>query len=128
VPQRIDFLDLSVAERQATANIVGQVANHLPWERVEAVFRSLGRAEWLIVPHGEELQRALPMTSPTLLRNERAMATAIVMALELYLGEKGCETVLQFLAQRGAALDALLVHGAAVMGISERQQKGRAVL
>ena len=129
MPERIDILDLTVTERQAAARIVAAVAAHLPWERVEAVFRSIRRAEWLMVPHGEDLQRALPMTFPTLLRNERAIATSIVLALHMYcVDEESAERVIAFLAQRGAALDAILIHAAAVQCISERIVKGRAVV
>lgn len=114
--ERIDLLDLSLKERQAAARVVAAVADKMPWERVEAVFRSLGRAEWLLVPRPETLQGVLPMQSPTLLRNERVMATAILLALHMWLDDEvSSERVITYLAQRGAALDALFIHEAAAM-------------
>jgi hypothetical protein len=105
----IDLLDLTPDERAAASQIVSMISRAMPWERVEAVFASIARAEWLIVPHSETLQRALPMQSATLMRNERVWATSIVLSLNLHFGnEETAEKVITFLAQRGAALDAVL--------------------
>lgn len=126
---RIDLLDLTVPERQAAARIVDAVADKMPWERVEAVFRSLGRAEWLILPNVHPLQGVLPMQSPTLLRNERAVATAIVLALHVALDTpESAERVIEYLAQRGAALDALFIHEAAPSSTGSSSAIRRAVL
>lgn len=102
---RCSVLDLSTRERRIAARLVAEISAQMPWERVEAVFRALARAEWLMLPRAP--QRALPL-APTLLRNERIWATAIVLALHVELGEERAEAVIEALAQRGAALDVLL--------------------
>jgi hypothetical protein len=77
-----------------------------------------------MVPRAHRLQSELPMTIPTLLRNERAMAIAIVLALHMHLGdEESAEQVIQFLAQRGAAIDALFGNAAAVIQPDQQQQQ-----
>jgi hypothetical protein len=126
MPERIEYLDLTVLERQTASRLVAHMGLHLPWERVEAIFRSLQRADWLMVPQ-HRLQAELPMHTPSLLRNERRWAAAIVLALNVWLGEEeSAERVITYLAQRGAALDALLIHEAAVT--SQEQRFPRAVL
>jgi hypothetical protein len=128
--ERIELLDLNRKERQTAARVVAAVADlRLNWERVEEIFASLGRADWLIVPKSESgLLHGVFAQRPTLLRNERVIATAIVLALNVALeDEASAERVITYLAQRGAALDALFIHEAAAMG-EERNNGGRAVL
>lgn len=120
--ERIEFLDLSVPERQIAARIVAKVGERLPWERVEAVFQALGRAEWLIGTHGTLLYGSFPRQSPTLLRNERLMAAHVVFFLQVWLDdEAAAQRVIEYLAQRGAALDALFIHEAAAMSLQQRR-------
>ena len=131
--ERIDLLDLSADERRAAAKVVAAASKHTTWDRVEAVFRSLARAEWLYMPVARPLALALPYGHGSLLRHERALATSIVLTLHMYFDgdEEKTERVIEFLAQRGAALDALFIHEAAVTSMAARAinaiKEGRAI-
>jgi hypothetical protein len=100
----LEFEELTREERELAAQMITDLHQRVSFERVLAIIRAIDRGEPAIPLHSA--QRELPLTSNSLLRNERALGVAMALALNLACGEESARRIFAALASRANAYKA----------------------